>query len=82
MQAIDAIDELVSLLKPDSFESLRKNQGKSSAIIELKRLLKTFLVPRPLLPLLIAVSFIAQALFRHYMAGGLLTPLPSHRHRP
>lgn len=75
MQVVDAIDELVSLLKPDPFDSLRKNPGESSAISMLRRLLEHFLNPRPLLPLLIAFTFIALALFRHYMAGGLLAPL-------
>ena len=77
-KTIGAIDELVSMLEPDTYEcwEKRRKEGKTedSSIEELREWLKTLLIPPSFKPVGIACFLILLILFRHALMGWVLAP--------
>jgi hypothetical protein len=75
-KAIGAIDELVSMLEPDTYECWGKKGGgtEDSSIEELRKWLRTLLIPPFFKPVGIACFLILLILFRHALLGWVLAP--------
>jgi hypothetical protein len=75
-KAIGAIDELVSMLEPDTYECWEKMGGETedSSIEELGKWLRTLLIPPSFKPVGIACFLILLILFRHALMGWVLAP--------
>lgn len=75
-KAIGAIDELVSMLEPDTYECWEKRGGETedSSIEELGEWLKTLLIPPSFKPVGIACFLILLIFFRHALLGWVLAP--------
>lgn len=79
-KTIGAIDDLVSMLEPDTYESWKRRseteRKQDSSIHVLEKWLKTLLSPRVHRPLVIVFIILLLILLRHIMMGGILAPVP------